>query len=781
MKRSGQRSVDGAVKLWTLTLALCLFHLASCGLRAQTAIGHWRDCIDLTATFHVEVGGDQVWFAARNGISRFDKGDRTLRTLSRSTGLSDAGIAAVGYDTATSSLVLAYSNANVDIVQSGRVYNLSDIKRTELSSNKDIHSIRFHKGRAYLSTGFGMVVVDLVRREIEETWYLAADGGLLTVYDVAFVGDSIYAATAEGILRADTAERHLSIGSRWARDSRLAGTTVTRLASFAGTLVAAGYTSDPELFDIYRLGPAGYVALAAGELRSLHAGGGRLALSMGDSVVAYDTAFQVTATYTAFSWDRMSAHDAVFDDEGTLWVAHAWDALVGIHADGSDETHGIESPASGDNVYRLVPFADHMLLCPGGHTTTYSNSFIGANLFTATGRHWHGLDLSNGMLDGVYDIVDAAVNPRDTAETIAAIWGTGLASIRNNAVQSIYDESNTGGALQSYVVGSFSSLRTGAVAFDSRGNLWTTVSHTDHALAVRRSDGSWKSFSTAPLSSMLHLDKIVYDSVRNYIWLAGHDNAVYVHDGESRMARIDPNNGSKLQTESVNTIVQDHSGNIWIGTNKGIKVITDGHNAFRNGGNGETSPVNCSNITISNGEFAEYLMAYENITAIAVDGANRKWVGTASGGLYLISANGLEQLEHFTAATSPLFSDKVVCVAIQPRSGEVYVGTDRGLQVYRSTATAADLEPQPTVYAFPNPVRPGYDGPIAVKGLTRNALVHITDASGNTVFSTQAHGGQAIWDGRTLGGQKVASGVYYIFASDADGANRSVTKVLIIR
>ena len=231
----------------------------------------------------------------------------------------------------------------------------------------------------------------------------------------------------------------------------------------------------------------------------------------------------------------------------------------------------------------------------------------------------------------------------------------------------------------------------------------------------------------------------------------------------------------------VTALAQDQNGNLWLGTDKGIKVIYDGYRAFNNGGNGEQSPVTCSNITITNGEFAEYLMAYESITAIAVDGANRKWVGTASGGVYLLSANGLDQLEHFTVANSPLFSDKIVTIGINERTGEVFIGTDRGLQVYRGTATYAVSHPLDDVHAFPNPVRPGYDGPIAIKGFARNSIVHITDAAGHTVFSATANGGQVIWNGRTLEGKKVASGVYYVFASDDQGENRAVGKVMIIR
>ena len=174
-------------------------------------------------------------------------------------------------------------------------------------------------------------------------------------------------------------------------------------------------------------------------------------------------------------------------------------------------------------------------------------------------------------------------------------------------------------------------------------------------------------------------------------------------------------------------------------------------------------------------------MAYEGITCMAVDGANRKWVGTSNNGLYLLSANGLEELAHFTTANSPLYSDKIATLAVHPETGVVYIGTAYGLQSYRSTATAAESLPASNIYAFPNPVRPGYDGPIAIKGFTRDALVHVTDGRGHVVYATTAQGGQAIWNGRTSHGDRVASGTYYVFASDKAGKMRSVAKILIIR
>jgi hypothetical protein len=210
-----------------------------------------------------------------------------------------------------------------------------------------------------------------------------------------------------------------------------------------------------------------------------------------------------------------------------------------------------------------------------------------------------------------------------------------------------------------------------------------------------------------------------------------------------------------------------------VGTEKGVAVFYSPENVFTG------QPFDAQRILVEQDGYVQYLLENETATAIAVDGANRKWIGTDRGGVFLFSADGTQQIYHFTAEDSPLLSNRVTGIAIDNITGEVYFATDVGTISFKSTATDGG-DTNSDVYAYPNPVREGYDGYIAIKGLVSNAQVRITDISGKLIFSTKAEGGQAIWNGQNFDGKKAKTGVYLVFASNDDGSEKVVTKILFI-
>lgn len=751
---------------------------------AQTGIGKWQDHFSFSAVRHVYSTPTRVYASTRMSMFYYDKQDYSVTPLTKIQGLSDIGISTFSYDESSECLVVAYTNSGVDFKKGSQVTHLADIRRSNISGDKQIYSIRFHNGRAYLACGFGIVVVNMDRYEVEETYYLGEGGDLGVVYDVAFTDSLIVAGTDNGFMYAPINSNHLRNYESWTRDTMtpLRGMSVRMLGVNRGWLVAAACTDNPDsLTSFFQSDNGQWGSWGSGRITSLRCHNGRIVLSRYNRVEVYSDNYQLVDRVDSLYSFGVYAWDADFDSDSSLWMGHSWASLLRVpYRSYRAYSYSPEGPSNDDYVYSLTATGKRVYLCAGGKLPTYVASSLPGALYTYEGNKWS--QISRGAVGSpFYDVLYAAVDPTDEHHVSASAWGYGILDIQRNTLQNLYGQVNTNNALTPYSTGSYQRLRVSGVAYDDEGNLWITNSLVDNGLVVRYKNGTWKSFNTAPMILNNEIDKIIWDSVNGYKWFAGRANRIYVHDGNSKMAYVNPNNGSKMETHSVTCLVQDRAGDIWFGTDKGLKVIYDGYRAFSNGGRGEMAPVNCNNILYNEDGINEYLMAYESINCIAVDGANRKWVGTTNNGLYLISANGLEQLEHFTTGNSPLASDKVVALAVQPESGELFIGTDKGLQSYRWTATEATEEPADNVHAFPNPVRPDYDGPIAIKGLTRDALVHITDAAGHTVFSTKAYGGQAIWNGRNLRGERVASGPYFVFASDAYGKMRSVTKILIIK
>jgi hypothetical protein len=226
----------------------------------------------------------------------------------------------------------------------------------------------------------------------------------------------------------------------------------------------------------------------------------------------------------------------------------------------------------------------------------------------------------------------------------------------------------------------------------------------------------------------------------------------------------------------IYSIAQDREGNIWLGTNKGIVVYYSPSRVF------SSNEFYAQTILVprnDNSGFGDPLLGTETVTAIKVDGANRKWLGTRNGGVFLVSDDGLKQIHAFNIDNSPLLSNSINDITINENTGEVFFATNSGIISYVSDAVGP-AEEFSDVYVYPNPVRETYFGDIVITGLIENAYVKITDLNGNLVHETRSLGGNAIWNGNNLSGKRVSTGVYLVFLTNDDGSLTHVTKLLFI-
>lgn len=233
--------------------------------------------------------------------------------------------------------------------------------------------------------------------------------------------------------------------------------------------------------------------------------------------------------------------------------------------------------------------------------------------------------------------------------------------------------------------------------------------------------------------------------------------------------------GNIVNWNNIYTLTEDQNGNVWMGTNDGVLVFNPA-DAFK-------SDFRLHHIKVPRNDgtnLADYLLNGIAVSHIAVDASNRKWICTNGSGLFLVSADGTTVISQFNTDNSPLLSNVVYRVCPDPYSNAVYVTTSNGMMIYRTNSTPGENSFS-NVVAYPNPVRPDYYGLITITGLMENSLVKIADASGNVVKQLKSVGGECAWDGTVDGAERVKSGVYFVFASQADGSEAAVTKILIVR
>ena len=232
-----------------------------------------------------------------------------------------------------------------------------------------------------------------------------------------------------------------------------------------------------------------------------------------------------------------------------------------------------------------------------------------------------------------------------------------------------------------------------------------------------------------------------------------------------------------LSNPVVGRTIEDKDGNLWIGTDQGPFYITP-HIL-----DDTQSTLTQVKVPRNDGtNYADYLLGGVDITCMAVDQANRKWFGTSNNGIYLISADNMEQIHHFTATNSKLLSNNIESLAINDATGEVFIGTNKGLCSYMSDATATNEEmTQDNVWVYPNPVKPDYTGLITITGLSLDADVKIISTSGTLVNQGRSNGGTYTWNGCDLKGRRVASGIYMVETATSNGEKGTVCKIAIIR
>ncbi len=755
--------------------------------QSQIAIGEWRDHLPYLRTIAVVEAGDRIYCATDYSLFYYDKTDLSITRLTKVNGISDIGISSMNYNETYQTLLIAYSNANIDLIKGNTVINISDIKRKPILGNKTINNILFVDKLAYLACGFGIVVLDIDKEEFPDPiYYIGENGGQINVLDITFGMDSLFAATEKGIYKAAVNSPNLADFTEWSFDQNLYPNRFYNLIQyFEGKLIVnnknEGYHTDTAfVYDFNTSAWSKFAGLNNYTKFSFKTQNDKLVLISEGTVDIYSNTWQPLVGIYQTNGVFLNSRDAAIDRDDVKWIA---DYSVGLIKTPTGETGDFISPNGpfSANVFDMSFAGKDLWVVAGGRASNWGKLYNGNGAYSFVDESWTSYNRFNGVtaFDTISDLVCVAVDPTNTARAYAGTWQSGVMEFLDGQVANIYDHSNS--SLQKWPAGDY--VAVSGVAFDNNNNLWVANSGAPNMISVKKSDGTWKSFALGSGASGTDIGKMMVDNYNQKWILMRADNSLLCFtengtiddptDDDVKILSNAAGNGS-LPGSKIFSFAQDHDGELWLGSNEGIGVIYSPENVFVTG-----SSYDAQKILVEFGGHTGYLLETETVTAIAVDGANRKWIGTERAGVFLLSADGTEEIHHFTIENSPLYSNSIIDIEINGDTGEVFFGTEAGIISYKSTAT----EPLPTnsdVVVYPNPVREGYTGTIGIKGLVNNADVKITDVSGTLIFATRAEGSQAVWDGRNFDGRKAQTGVYLIFSTDDTGTEKLVTKVLFI-
>tara|TARA_B100001094_G_scaffold51043_1_gene46653 strand:+ start:135 stop:2288 length:2154 start_codon:yes stop_codon:yes gene_type:complete len=673
---------------------------------------------------------NNIYCATENGLFYYNKDDYTVNRLNKINGLSDIGISSLAYDKENKMVVIAYNNTNIDLMKDEGIINIPDIKLKEITGNKEINNITINNDIAYLSCSFGLVLIDLEKEEIKDTYKIGEGGNFASINDCYIDDTCVFVGTSDGAYFADKNSNSLFDFNSWTKHPSYPSEVSEIIVNSWGILFNNQYPS-------VKVRNSNEYYLEIGNVNiSIYQNGNIISELIADS-------------------NFTNIQDAWVDKENILWIADSVNSLMKYENFLYHSTVKPNGPAS-NSIHKINILNDNLTLLHNQEKNSISES---SDMIEWTANNYNTNVISSVKIGN---------------QTFYGSSSNSLIGVENNVVTN-YSLQNTNNVVDSN--GNIVSLLT-----DTDNNLWGTKSYSASPLFCKTNQDEWIAFNMPFVANQsTEIGEIIIDDYGKK-WGIRTNNGLFVYNdnntiwdkADDQFTKITTGLGSgNLPNNNVYCLANDLEGNIWVGTKEGVCVFYSPSSVF--GGYN----FDAQQIIVEENGFGQYLLNAEIVYTIAVDGGNRKWIGTLGSGLFLLSEDGTEEIFHFTDENSPLLSNTILDIEINHETAEVFIATDKGLMSFRSDATQSSEHPD-DLHIFPNPVRESYNGIITINGLAYESNVKITDVSGNLVFETNSEGGTAIWNGSDINNNRVGTGVYLVLSSDKYGREKTIGKILFI-
>lgn len=759
-------------------LNLLLILLFSCfGLTAQIAVGAWRTHFSYSNVKQVIETSERVYGLSSGELYYYDKKDHSLGLLNKENGLSDSQIHHAAYNSKNNVFVIAYSNGNIDILKSDGIYNIPDVKNKVMESEKLTNEISFNGDNAYLSTSFGIVVLNLLKTEIKETYLFNQNTSSSKVFE-----GYLYCARNNRVYKGSLKSNLLDLRN-WTDESEV---NIGKLLLFDNRLV--GFTTNGSLYVKEKESWSWIKSLNAFESAKVH----------NNVMIAFakDKLWRFNSLSEIAEYSVSPLFDCSSLNGSDIWIAQSVTGinLVKWNQNGFvyEEENIMPNGPCTNSAFQMTATPRRILVVGGERWSNRGNR--PAQLMFFEDNKWINVVTDTIKIQGgSRDFIRVTPDPKDENKLFVAAWGEGVYEYNNESLIEIFNSEFKNSTIETIFPGEPHAInynRVDGPAFDKSGNMFLTNSEVKNAIQVRTASGDWKALYYEPIANKGTLGNVIIDK-NNIKWVIvprpNYQKGIFVFDTKETLDNTSDDqtrffssfydqDGKVVDPTYFYCFTEDLEGNIWIGTELGPIVLNNTRRIF-------DSNFRCTRVKIARNDgsgLADYLLDNIRINAIAVDGANRKWIGSESNGVYLISEDGQAEIYHFTVDNSSLPSNKILSIAVHPSTGEVFFGTEAGIVSYKAEATEG-ASSYSQIYTYPNPVRPEFDGPVTIANLKTNSLVKITDINNNLVCEGRSTGGQFVWNQRNLRGERVSSGIYLVYATPKEGSGGGVTKIMIVR
>ena len=769
------------IKLKMKQLTIIILFLQSFLISAQNFENTWSGFFSYVSVKSITQGNDKIYAAAENAIFTYDLSTEELSTISTINGLSGGLITAIYFSENFDLLIIGYENGLIEIVFDGEedILSVVDIldKQTIPPNQKQINHFYEYNGSIYIATMFGISVYNLTALEFGDTYFIGNSGAQINISQTTVIEDLIYASTtSNGIRKAFVDDDNLIDFRQW---TTVAGGGFNGIQTLDTELYAL--RNDNKILRFNDETGFEIVSSFIFDVVDFNVNNSILTITTEKSIYAYSEGYELQSEIISlpeFDYQLQSglAFNEVFYlgtlEQGMLRSRFATNQAEQLLPDGPILNSPFAIDASPGQLW--VAFGEIDLFFNPFPLSRFGISHL-------KGGEWLNIsydDLTEELaVEDVNDLSYVTINPAEPNEVFMSSYQKGLLKIDDQNPTILFNETNSPLSIPNENEGM--GIRLFGSDFDRQGNLWFVQSRIDDGLIKRTPEGQFQLIDVSGIieaesESALSDIKI---SREGYAFFGAVDSGLIGYNpNTNKFNKLGEELGNgNLPSNNIRALEFDNQNRLWIGTLKGLRVLYAVGGFFEEGSNIDTQPI----IILEDGVPQELLFE-QSITDIEVDGSNNKWVSTATSGVFYFSSNGQETLLRFTKDNSPLPSDNVQDIAIDDLNGTVYFATVNGLVAFNGTSTAPreDLE---NVYAFPNPVRPGFTGDVTIDGLTEDANIKITDITGNLVFETTSEGGSVLWDTTAFGKYKVASGVYLVLVSTKDALETKVVKIMVVR